>query len=356
MGNKSGPEADPRIGEAALETAQIGRDSLTWMQDQAKITNGWAAEDRARYKDVFEPMQDAFIDEANNWDSDARKSARVGEAQADVSQNIAMQRQQSRRSQAAMGVNPDSGRAAAAEAGTNVSAGLATAGAGNMARRSVENEAASKRAAAINMGSGMAVNPGTSMGMSTGAGQAGFNAAMSGVQGGGNILQTDYQNRVNQWETQQAGVNGLFGALGSVAGLTFGSSKDIKENKRPERSILEAIKKMPVERWNYKDGVEDGGEHVGPYAEDFQRETGLGSDKEIKVQDIVGVTLGAVKELADKVEEISEKVSGQPDNAQEERAEGGMRPRGRSINMRGMGGMPPPQSMQPQGTERGIMP
>ena len=61
---------------------------------------------------------------------------------------------------------------------------------------------------------------------------------------------------------------------------------------------------MPVEQWTYNKGQGDGGTHVGPYAEDFTAATGMGDGKTIKAQDAFGVTAGAVKELAAKVNRI----------------------------------------------------
>ena len=73
-----------------------------------------------------------------------------------------------------MGIDPRSGRYATAEAKAGTDLALAGAGAKNLARRQVEDTGRSLRANAINLGQGMAVNPGTSMGLSNGAGQAGF--------------------------------------------------------------------------------------------------------------------------------------------------------------------------------------
>ncbi|CAJ0860523.1 hypothetical protein AMST5_01310 [freshwater sediment metagenome] len=61
---------------------------------------------------------------------------------------------------------------------------------------------------------------------------------------------------------------------------------------------------MPVEAWKYKEGEGDGGEHVGVMAQDFKRETGLGDGKSIHVVDALGVAMGAIQELAEKVESL----------------------------------------------------
>ena len=66
--------------------------------------------------------------------------------------------------------------------------------------------------------------------------------------------------------------------------------------------MLDALKRMPVEAWKYKAGEGDGGEHVGAYAQDFKKATGLGDGESINVIDALGVTMGAVKELAETVD------------------------------------------------------
>lgn len=318
MGGGSAPSPDPNVGIAALKSAQTGENMLSWMQDQAKITNQWAKEDRSRYTSVFQPLQDKYIAEAQNWDSQARKDEQAGKAIADVQQQ-ARQADQSRVRQAmAMGINPNSGRFAAASAKGATDTALATAGAGNLARRQVEAEAEAKRANAINMGSGLAVNPATSLGLSNGAVTTGGAAAMQGYQQQGNLLNQDYQNRLQAYNMEQQSAAGMFSGLGTMAGMLFGlSSKDAKTDKKPmeEGEALGAVREMPVERWRYKPGFADGGadEHIGPYAEDFTSITGEGDGKAINLVSEIGLALGAVKDLDAKVDRIVKALGSRPD-------------------------------------------
>ena len=113
MGKKSAPAPDPRIGDAAMASAANGKDYLDFMKNQASVTNGWATEDRKRYQDTFVPLQDQFIKDAQEWDSPAREAARVDQNRAAVSGNIATAQGMQQRQMAAMGVSPNSGRAAA---------------------------------------------------------------------------------------------------------------------------------------------------------------------------------------------------------------------------------------------------
>lgn len=305
----SAPSPDPNIGIAALKSAKVGEQMMSWMQDQAQITNRWAAEDRTRWENTFRPLQDQYVREARDWANPERKEARASEAIADTRLQARIADGTRVRQAMAMGVNPDSGRFASASAKAGVDAALGAVGAGNLARRAVEAEGDARFANAINMGSGMAVNPATSMGLSNQAITTGGNAAMSGYGQQGDLLNTDYQNRMQAWQANQSGLNGFFGALGSVAGMMggFPSSKKLKTDKKPlkEGAALGAVRDMPVEEWRYKPGVADGGQHVGPYAEDFKAATGKGDGKSIPAQDAIGLALGAVRDLDKKIDKLA---------------------------------------------------
>ena len=77
---------------------------------------------------------------------------------------------------------------------------------------------------------------------------------------------------------------------------------EIKEDK-----ALKAILNMPIEKWKYKKGIADESEHIGPYAEDFKKETGMGSGKEISVQDSIGLIMKSIQDLNAKIDNIKGK-------------------------------------------------
>ena len=91
--------------------------------------------------------------------------------------------------------------------------------------------------------------------------------------------------------------------IGTIAGLAmaFMSSEKLKDDRGSAKGLLDKLGKVRVNRWNYK-GAER--EHIGPFAEEFNREFGVKTDRPdmINVIDALGVTLGAVKELNEKVE------------------------------------------------------
>jgi len=304
---KSAPSPDPRMGEAALKSAATGERYLEWMQGLSGITQGWAETDRARFKGVFEPLEDQMVADAQSYASPARRELSASEAIADVRQQAGIGRQMQTRQLASMGVNPASGRFEAETRRSGTAETLAAAGAGNMARRQTDAIGDAKTANVVNMGRGMAVNPGTSMGMSANMGASGFSGAMQGYGQQGNILGQQHRAQMDAWSANNSSMAGIGQGIGMLAGA-FMSTKDSKKNIRKPMSVLETIKGMPVKEWEYKEGMGDGKKHIGPIAEDFAKSTGLGDGKSISVIDALGVNLGAAQELAGKVEKLEAKI------------------------------------------------
>jgi len=268
-GSSSAPSPDPRIGEAALKEAELGEDWLDFAREQYKTSTErqkeqdklanevtqhqlnsskqaqqWATDDRKRYDEVFKPLQDEFIDTAKNWDSAERQSARAAEAKADVINNATQARQAAERNMASMGVDPTSGRYAGVDRAGSQATALAAAGAENTSRNAVRKEGVAMRADAVNMGNGLAVNPATSLGLSSSTGSAafgttagnnaqsaglgsimgqGYQAAMSGYGNQANILNQQYNNQLNAWQAQNsansASSAGMWGGIGSAVGM-----------------------------------------------------------------------------------------------------------------------------------------
>lgn len=263
------PSPDPAIGQAALKEAELGEDWLNFAREQFNISTerqkeqdklanevtqnqldaskqaqGWATKDRERWESTFKPLQDEFIDTAKNWDSAERQSERAAEAKADVINNATQARQAAERNMASMGINPTSGRYAGIDRAGYQATALAAAGAENTSRNAVRKEGVAMRADAINLGNGLAVNPATSLGLSSSTGSAamgttagnnaqaaglssimgqGYQGAMSGYGNQASILNQQYGNQLNAWQAQQQASaqasGGLWSGLGSAAGM-----------------------------------------------------------------------------------------------------------------------------------------
>lgn len=310
------PEPDERIGEAATMQAEVGREYLDFMKGQSDISNAWAQEDRDRYKSVFEPLQDDFIkrtqERVEAGPDYSKVAGDVRRAQADVATAFDSAQQQQDRRLAARGVRPDAGASTEATRRSEVAEGLASAGAANSTRLAsrtrADAELAMEEANAINLGSGLAVNPATSLGLANNAAASGFGGAQRGYAGMASGLTGMHNAQMNSYNAAAQQSSSMMSGIGSLAGLAISmSSKDYKTDKAPVRDPLSQLMDMPVEEWSYKDGIADGGaaRHVGPYAEDFNKATGKGDGKTIPLQDMIGVTAGAVQQLADKVDKLA---------------------------------------------------
>lgn len=267
-GGGSAPAPDPQIGAAAMKNAQLGEDWLTFAREQFATgnerqedmdaltnkvigqqlntqdqQNKWALEDRTRYKDVFQPLQDEFVNTAKNYDSPERQAEMAAEAKADVMKSADLQGQINQRQMASMGLNPASGRFQGQVRADNLNTALASAGAQNTARQTVRDKALALKADAINIGSGLPSQSAAAAGLGLNAGNSatgnsaqangnwrgnvgimgqGFQGAMQGYTNQGNMLNNLYGNQVQQWSAQQqanaTSAAGLGSAVGTVAG------------------------------------------------------------------------------------------------------------------------------------------
>lgn len=270
-GGGSAPSPDPQIGQAALKNAEIGEDWLKFAREQFEVGNErqedmdaltetvidqqlatqeqqsqWALEDRNRYKDVFQPLQDEFVETAKNYDSPEKQAAAAAEAKADVMKSAGLQAQINQRQMASMGLNPASGRFQGQARADNMNTALAAAGGQNTARQNVRDKALALRADAINIGSGLPSQSAAAAGLGLNAGNSatgnsnqamsswrantgimeqGFQGAQQGYANQGNMLNNLYGNQLNAWSSQQqanaTSSAGTGAAIGSVAGAAL---------------------------------------------------------------------------------------------------------------------------------------
>lgn len=355
------PSPDPGIATAANMSANVGNSWQNFAQNaystetgmQAGINNvtgtatgtaqnnatsaGEAANAaQADYQNNVVPVEDQYLNQAQNYDTASKESEAAATAKSDVESAATQQQGAMNRQLAAEGVNPASGNWQGEQRATGLGTAISEAGAENNARQQVKTTGLGLEANAVGLGntdasiaatdSGLSTNSAATAANTTDAANSQFiagtgieNTAYAGQEQGyaneGNLLQNQYNSELqssefsNQLEEQEnaslyGGIGSIAGSLGSAAILA--SSKTFKNNKRPSKGNLDAMKKMPVGRWNYKKGIADGGavEHIGPYAEDFNKATGLGDGKTIPMQDALGLTMGAVNELAGKLDQV----------------------------------------------------
>jgi hypothetical protein len=283
------------------------------------------ARDSNADRQKFRALEDQMVSEAASQDRGALRAEYAGRAASDAEQASAATRAIAVRNLSRMGINPNAARFADLNNQLAMSGAATRTGAMNNARMAADATVDARRMNAISLGRNLPATQLSAIGTASGVGNSnaglfnsqnapvfqGYGGAMAGLQGNlgaqsgmANVMNMGYQNALAADQASNAG----FSALGSLAGagLSFFSSRDMKEGKSPVKSGegLEAVRALPVDRWNYKG---DGREHVGTYAEDFRRETGVGDGKTISVQDAIGVTMAAIKDLDQKVELLAGK-------------------------------------------------
>lgn len=113
-----------------------------------------------------------------------------------------------------------------------------------------------------------------------------------------NAQMANAQASAQRQQSQNAGLFGIGSALaGSILPAIALSSRAIKHDNRPVASVLPRIVEMPIEAWKYRFDP-DQRDHIGPYAEDFQRLFGVGDGKTIVLMDAVGVLFKGAQETA----------------------------------------------------------
>ena len=115
--------------------------------------------------------------------------------------------------------------------------------------------------------------------------QSGTQTAIDGYTRQAGVLTNLYNGQLSAWNAQNNAASqsnsDLMGAIGTGAGLIF-SDENAKENKEPATGTLEAARSMPVQEWDCKPGMGDGGRHIGTYAQQFKAATGKGDGRSIR--------------------------------------------------------------------------
>jgi hypothetical protein len=199
-------ESDEEAKAFAREVGQKQIDAMNLQMDYAR-------RDRQRYEDVFLPMQDRYINEADNYDTQARREGEASRAMVDIQRASEAARANADARLRSMGLDPSQMRSASLLQTQDVALAAQGAGAANNARQMVEDRGRAMRADALNVGAGL---PAQALAGFAGAGGAGANAVNAGQAGQAATL-----NAVSAG----AGLAGTAlgfrsGALNNVAALT----------------------------------------------------------------------------------------------------------------------------------------
>lgn len=170
-----------------------------------------ANEQWERYKDIYAPMEDKYVQEAQQYDSPENYAKAAGEAAADSSLAFAKARDRLNRTP---GLDPSSGAYQKNIIGLNLAQAATDATAQNAARQTVKDTAWGRKTNAISLGKGLPTQ--ASQGLS----------AAANTQAG---LTNHYQNKADATAAQWGGIvgNGLgriFGQAGNMMNSGGGGS------------------------------------------------------------------------------------------------------------------------------------
>jgi len=234
-GGGSAPSPDPNIGIAQREMSQISREYLeSWkteiwpeMQRASKVQEERADEQFAldttvqrkqmaiadeqygRYQDVYRPLQDDIVQDANEYDTEGNFQQQAALAMGDVRDQFEQGRQNNAMQLRSFGINPNSGRYQGMQNANNVMESATAAAAATKARTAAEQLGWAKKMDAIGMGSGVFGNQATSTQLGLAAGAAGLNAGQTTMGNLGAMGQS-----MGQANTGAAGIWGQVGQIG----------------------------------------------------------------------------------------------------------------------------------------------
>jgi hypothetical protein len=192
MGGKSQPDPPDysQLAGASKESAEImarlGQQQLDFSkqqyQDMLPFMTGIAGDQRAMMKqqmdqaqdyyryqqDTFRPLEQQMVEDARSYNTDAKREQLAGQAAADAGRAFATTQAASQRNMASMGVNPNSGRYAGANAASNLGLAAVKGSAMNQTRDKAEMLGQARMLDAIGLGKGL-----------TGASQGAYGGALN---------------------------------------------------------------------------------------------------------------------------------------------------------------------------------
>lgn len=306
---------------------ELANRQLQMSEEQAARSQEYADYER----NTFRPMEQRMVKEAQDYNTESKRQQIADQAAADTRASFATAKTDTLNNLKRYGINPNSGRFAAINAQLGITEAAATAGNMTRARNQAETVGHAMKYDAVGLGRNLATNSATAAATSLNAGNsAGANRTAAGQQMGAaygqssgmmgaavssygastNAYGQDFNARMASHNAQAQAAESKNAGIGQLAGMAMMmSSEDVKENKKdvPEGKALKGLKKLRVEKWDYKPGVADEGKHIGPYAEEFKEEFGIGDGKTIKYQDAIGVTMKAVQDLSEKVDKLEKR-------------------------------------------------
>ncbi|HXC41316.1 MAG TPA: hypothetical protein VN667_20460 [Burkholderiales bacterium] len=265
MGGGDTPQVDPAVGQAAQANAEIGKEALDFSKQQyedskprqaamdelvSKVMNQQydlsqksadQADDYYNYmKTTFRPMEQSLADEANAFDTDAKRNELATKAGADAEQAARAADASAVRDMARYGVNPTDGAFADNSASSALNLAAAKTGAMNQARTQARAEGRAFKFDVAGLGRGLSSAGATSTGLAINAGNAavansgaadanaradantmmaGFGTATAANQSAGNLYGNIFNGQMQGYNAQQQAAAGTAQGVGTAVGM-----------------------------------------------------------------------------------------------------------------------------------------
>lgn len=257
-GGSSAPAADPNIGKAALMQAKTGDDWLAFAKEQfvesnkrqdvvdkltgevttQQLSDMRKSSDRSdtewsRYNNLFKPVEDRMVSDANNYDTPEAQAAAAATAKADVMSNADSARLQNTRQMSAMGIAPGSGRFAGVDRANDLSTALAAAGAQNDAREQVKATGMALREGVANFGKGATSTAAQQVGLGLQAGNSAAGnqlGAESNFRANGQIMSQGFAGAQQGYAGQASTLNQQYGNQLQAKSISNQSSQANTQN------------------------------------------------------------------------------------------------------------------------------
>lgn len=265
----STPAPDPRIGDAAMRSAELGQQQLDWFKnwyetegraqqaqeadlnkrvidqsmsiagDQQRIAN----ETYDYQKGTFRPLEQSVVADAQKFNAPDYGDRKAAEAAAGVESAVAQAQAGVTRDMARRGVAPSAGVAAALAQDVALRGAAMKAGAATTARDTADQLGFARRMDAASLGRGLAGQNTAAATLALGAGgqasgvlsqqganqraglgavSTGYSGAIGANQGAANILNSQWTTQVNAASQANAAKLGVIGTIaGAGAGLAL---------------------------------------------------------------------------------------------------------------------------------------
>ena len=355
MGKKSGPSNDG-INQAAMDSAELSRESLEWFKGEYEKT----APDRAaaterqnaisdaqlegmqfatqqardaneRTRTVFQPLEDRIVADATQYDTAGRRLQAASEARAGVETAYGGAMDGLSRELGRRNVMPGGNKSMSLMQSAALDKARAITGATSTAEKNVEAQGYARMQDAAALGKGLVGNQATQQQIATSSGGASAGAAgaaLGSATSGAGLMQTGFAQGLQGMG--QAGQ--LYGQASQIENTTRGQDlnflsnafsmfkSDVNVKKKtgtpgnPDQALAEITATPVDDGWEYdpaKGGPNDGGQpHTGPMAQDVNATMGEQAAPGGKAIDLVtmnGKLMLGMQALAKRVDQLEQR-------------------------------------------------